>query len=739
MSIIGQLLDRRYRIVQILGSGAFGQTYLAADTRRPGHPQCVVKQLRPPNNNPNILKTALRLFEKEAEILEKLGQHDQIPRLLAYFKESDNFYLVEEFIEGHSLGKELISGSPWSESQAIALLEDILEILVFVHEQGVIHRDINPSNLIRRKSDGKLVLVDFGSVKEVSNQFANGNGQAVRTIATGTPTYMPIEQFQGNPQFSSDIYATGIIGIQALTGLVAADLPKLQHPHLAKAGEITWHDRSKVSSGLSEIIDCMTHHYYGQRYQSALEVVDALRELTGRSDFRYTSPQKSRRSPPPLTAWRDAVESMRSWAENKTFRLAGAGLLGFLVMLGLIQVISRPSSEKAEVALNQGREKLQAGEAETALKSLNRAIKLDPNNAEAFQQRGNAHYDLGQHNQAIADYTQAIQLNPNSVDAYLNRGLARQDTKDMLGAIADYTQAIQLQPQDADAYYQRGLAHRAQGQYPAAIQDHTEALRIQPQDGLNYQARGTARIQAGELQQGMADYTEAIRLDPENSAAYYDRGRARFHLGDYQGALTDYNRVIDLDPNNGEAYGNRCSTQINLFQHQGAIADCTKAIELAPNAVAYNNRCVAYLNSNQPDNAVADCTQAIALAAHDEKAYGNRGLAYSKLEKYDEAVADYARAIELNPNDAEAYSNRAGAYMELQDYDQAINDYVQAIRLKPNYPAAYFGRGTVRVKLGDKAGAISDFQKAGELYLEQGLTGGYKDAQYQIEQLKRTP
>ena len=159
MKIIGQLLDGRYRVVQVLSSGAFGQTYLAADTRRPGHPQCVVKLLRAPGNSFQIVNTAHRLFRQEAEILEKLGRHDQIPLLLAYFEENNHFYLVEEFIPGTPLNKEIIPGQPWQEKHVIKLLLEILEILKFVHGHEVIHRDVNPSNLIRRQPDGKLVLI----------------------------------------------------------------------------------------------------------------------------------------------------------------------------------------------------------------------------------------------------------------------------------------------------------------------------------------------------------------------------------------------------------------------------------------------------------------------------------------------------------------------------------------------------------------------------------------------------
>jgi len=724
MQMIGQLLDRRYRIVQILSSGAFGQTYLAADTRRPGHPQCVVKQLRPPNNNSKILKTALRLFEKEAEILEKLGRHDQIPLLLAYFKENNHFYLVEEYIEGHSLSKELVPGTPWPEERVIKLLEQILEIMLFVHEQGVIHRDVNPSNIIRRRSDKKLVLIDFGSVKEVSHQFLNGNNQSMRTIATGTPSYMPIEQFQGNPQYNSDLYAVGMIAIQAITGLEASDLPKLQDPNLSNPDDITWRNRARVSAGLAKIIDKMVHHYHGKRYLACNDVISDLRKITGRSDFTYIPNSASLNPDKRITNW------------GKIVGLTATGLVGLLVVFGLIKAFNRPDPVKAKVAFSQGVEKLEKGNPQAAVRTLTQAINYNPDNPEAYHQRGNAYYDLEQYQNAIEDYTQAIQLNPNYTNAYFNRGLARYDAQDLSGAIADYSKVIELEPSDVDAYYKRGLAHYSLENYQKAIEDYSEVIRIQSDHPLAYRSRGIARVNSGDLQSGLADYTEAIRLDSKNFLAYYDRGRTRFHLGDYQGALADYDRVIELQPDNSSVYGNRCSTQINLSKHQAAIDDCTKAIQLEPNAVAYNNRCVAYLNISELENALADCTKAIELTPTDHKAYSNRGMVQVAQQDFQAAIADYTKAIELNPNDAQSYSNRAVAYYELQDYNQAIADYVQAIRLKPDYPNAFYGRGIVRVALGDKSGAINDFRTAGQLYLEQGLTGGYRDAQYQIQQLK---
>ncbi|AFY35575.1 serine/threonine protein kinase [Calothrix sp. PCC 7507] len=272
--MIGKLLDHRYQIIRVLATGGFGQTYIAEDTRRPGNPTCVVKHLKPASSDPRVFETAKRLFHSEAETLEHLGNHSQIPRLLAYFDENQEFYLVQEFIEGQTLGEELSPGKRWSENQVIQLLQEVLSILEFVHGQGVIHRDIKPDNIIRRTADNKLVLVDFGAVKQLRNPMVTVSGQPTATVVIGTPGYMPTEQGQGKPRPNSDIYSLGIIAIQALTGVAAAQLQEDQD-----TGEIIWQHLVSVNSRLAAVLTKMVRYHFKDRYQSAAEALQASTEV----------------------------------------------------------------------------------------------------------------------------------------------------------------------------------------------------------------------------------------------------------------------------------------------------------------------------------------------------------------------------------------------------------------------------------------------------------------------------
>ena len=272
-AILGKTLAGRYTIRKVLGSGGFGETYIAEDTQRPGNPDCVVKQLRPNTSNLKLFKLARRLFQKEAETLEKLGKHEQIPQLLAYFEEDQEFYLIQEFIPGDPLSSELSFGRQVPESSVVAILQELLAILEFVHSHHVIHRDIKPNNIIRRRSDHKLVLIDFGAVKEVS-QLTDTEGQTSMTVGIGTQGYMPNEQCAGNPQFNSDLYAVGMIGIQALTGLSPNQITPDQN-----TGELAWSHRSQVSHTLASVINKMVRADFRTRYQSATEALQALQNL----------------------------------------------------------------------------------------------------------------------------------------------------------------------------------------------------------------------------------------------------------------------------------------------------------------------------------------------------------------------------------------------------------------------------------------------------------------------------
>ncbi|MEH2434318.1 MAG: serine/threonine-protein kinase [Nostoc sp.] len=277
--IIGKLLQGRYQIIQSLGAGVFGQTYIAVDVDYPENSKCVVKQIKVSSSESGYLEMLRLLFQAETETLKLLGSHQQIPEFIACFEEDERFYLVQEWIEGHALAAELPIdqqwGCLWSEMEVVEFLIDVLGILEFVHSQGIIHCDIKPENLIRRNSDAQrqLVLIDFGSIQSID--FGIGAELPIYRIPVTSLGYIPPEQFIGETQPNSDIYALGMVAIQALTGLEPLKLKADPYTN-----EIVWRsENTPVNDYLAAVISQMIRYNYQDRFQSASEVLRVLKQI----------------------------------------------------------------------------------------------------------------------------------------------------------------------------------------------------------------------------------------------------------------------------------------------------------------------------------------------------------------------------------------------------------------------------------------------------------------------------
>ena len=261
------LLAERYRATKQIGQGGFGRTFLALDEYKPSVRRCVIKQFFPLAQGTNNVEKASELFKVEAAQLDELGHsHPQIPELLAYFTQDNQQYLVQEFIDGQNLAEEIKQKGAFNEDKIIALLNNLLPVLQFVHDKHVIHRDIKPENIIRR-SDGELVLVDFGAAKTLKPTALSVTGTVI-----GTAGYTSPEQAIGKANFASDIYSLGVTCLNLLTQIPPFELFDVTE------GEWVWRNylSTPVSNSLGQVLDKMVEGVVKRRYQSASEVLQAL-------------------------------------------------------------------------------------------------------------------------------------------------------------------------------------------------------------------------------------------------------------------------------------------------------------------------------------------------------------------------------------------------------------------------------------------------------------------------------
>ncbi|OCQ90436.1 serine/threonine protein kinase [Nostoc sp. MBR 210] len=273
-----RLLRGHYRVIKVLSDeGGFGRTYLAEDVDKLNE-WCVVKQFAPKVQEAAAIKKAISLFQEEAKRLQHLGEHPQIPALLAYFEQDNYLFLVQQFIDGQNLLQELRQGITYNETQVMRFLLDLLPVLKFIHDRGVIHRDIKPQNIIRRRSDGKLILIDFGASKQLTATVHTKLGTTI-----GSHGYTPIEQMQDGQAYpASDLYSLGVTCFHLLTGNAPSKLWMQQGYSWVKS----WRrylpnantTRITISSKLGKVLDKLLTTDIKQRYQAADQVLEDLKK-----------------------------------------------------------------------------------------------------------------------------------------------------------------------------------------------------------------------------------------------------------------------------------------------------------------------------------------------------------------------------------------------------------------------------------------------------------------------------
>lgn len=592
-------LGGRYRIIKKLESGGFGQTFLAQDLHLPDHPTCVIKQLKP-QNDATSLKMARRLFDTEAQTLYKLGNHPQIPRLLAHFEDQQEFYLAQEYIEGEPLSESLLTHHPWSQERVISLLEDILGVLSLVHQQDVIHRDLKPQNLLVRYNDQHIVLIDFGAVKQVDAHFLNQQTEKANvTIAIGTQGYMPNEQLAGHPRFSSDVYAVGIIAIQALTGVPPQQLQQNFH-----TGELEWRDPNlAVDDAFATVLDQMVHFDFRDRYPSATEALTALQQLpsplqegnhwyipTNNSPIppsannqstiaqaEETADQTRSASPSHQQETVEAVPSPQSPGMtgivsylpqiSKQTGFAIGGLLGFGGLLLVLKTCSfSPSTSPV------------------ANSPSSPETKTPTQPASNDNSTPNSHAPFSEPNQGSNSTSEKPAI-PTPKEL-VNQGHQLRNNDQYQQALPVYNQAIERNPKLAEAHWGRCYSLNKLQQFQEAIEACDRAIALAPNDPRPLSSQGYALQQQQRFQDALNAFNQALEADPNYVEAINNRGTLFLELDRPQAALEAFNRALDLQPDLAQAWNNRGAALWHLKRFEDAIASVERALELKPDYAA---------------------------------------------------------------------------------------------------------------------------------------------------------
>jgi serine/threonine protein kinase/Tfp pilus assembly protein PilF len=749
-----ELINGRYRILYPLQEGGFGKTFLVEDTQLPSQRRCVLKMLKPVQDNPEFYRLIQDRFQREAAIQETLGEAClQIPRLHAHFSERDHFYLVEEWIDGDTLSAKVAEVGRFSEARVLEILSQLLPIIDIVHRHRIIHRDIKPDNIILRRRDGMPILIDFGAVKESMAAVVDSQATSGRSIVVGTASYMAPEQSVGRPLYASDLYSLGLTAIYLLTGKSPAELN--HDPH---TGKVEWRSLvSRVSAGLAQVIDTATQMHPQDRFSSAPEMLQALQSLRiealpedvpttlSQTPLAGNVPTRPLATPltPPLTSQTQPPQTSNILDPIPTPLTPQVQQPSIPQAAPLDPAQGQPSTGAIpETVVSQ--QKAYSVETQVAnplaAASSSDSDRSDPPQSKVWLKPAliggglliglllvGSHYLFRTESQPFSNPSA---LSASRADNFLLQANAKYMTGDLKGAVDNYSQVLRLSPNSTEAYFGRGDARGDLGDLQSGLEDLNQAIRINPKQVKSYGARALIRQKLGDRKGAKADYQTALKLNinPEDYRDYICRGIAQHYgLGDYKNAIANYNQAISLAPKYASTYTNRGNARFALGDRKGAIADYGQAIDLAPkNTFAYTNRGNARFASGDKKGALADYGQSISLDPKNAVVYSARGDVQFALGDKKGALADFEQAIRLDPKLALAYNGRGVIRHEWRNKKGAIADYDQAIRLDPKFAMVYFNRGFSHSALGDKKEAIADYRKAAALFKAQGDEKNYQ-------------
>ncbi|WP_235595943.1 protein kinase domain-containing protein [Mastigocoleus testarum] len=457
-------------------------------------------------------------------------------------------YIVLEWIDGDELARELTSGETKDEEQVISLLIEILEILDFVHQHKIIHRDIKPSNIIRRKKDNKLVLIDFGAAKLIGTQTSTPKS----TVMIGTPGYIPPEQEQGNPDFSSDIYAVGIIGIQALTGLNPKELEKDEN-----TGDIIWRNKAQVSPGLAQILDIMVCCNFNQRYSSAKVALQALKKLQQATGLTLVvSPGNKQKviSSGDRRLYTPSSEYTPS-SDNRNENI----FIGLFIIVSLL-VGALITGEIYKLAQR--------------IHFHERAVSL--------YEQGNVHHASNRKDKAIANYKEAIKFKPDFFDARNAMAKIFDEQNNNQAALEIYDKVLEKDQNNQDAWKGRAKILRKQGRYHDSTISLTQALKVAENQPDIWNAIGENFSSLNSDSQALPYYKRATELDKNFGLAWFNKGKTLRNLHSYEDAVKALKKATDLKPGNATAWYYLGDSLHQQKKYRQAIRAFEQAIKIKP-------------------------------------------------------------------------------------------------------------------------------------------------------------
>jgi len=717
------LLHHRYKILRDLAEGSFGKTFLAEDIQMPTRQRCVIKQLKPINDDrPEVVQLIQERFAREAAVIEAVGQgHRQIPDLLAYFQVEERFYLVQEWVEGTPLS-ELVT-APWPEEKVRSLLISALDALAHVHAQNVIHRDLKPDNIILRQADQLPCLIDFGAVKELMNTVVVPSESQASSVVIGTLGFMAPEQAVGRPVFSSDLYSLGMTAIYLLT----ARSP-LAIPTDSMNGRLLWNQFAQnVSPRLAGILTRAIHPYPPTRFASATDMMAVLTEEPeqNRQNAVPVDPPSSPTLVPSIAATEVSLpeKSRPKRARSATVLGSSATQIGSsTTQLG--SSATQITAKTPSAPTNKYYAAPQPATAATAAaNSPQRTAIASPSASSApIASAANPYYSLGstkhREKENTAFFLKAggavvVALAVCAVSLFgfnaLSSGSANAEIdasspEKLIRTISQLEETVDARSDNTEAQVKLIEAYIYRGEYTAAIAFADALIQSQSassETGSDITAetivealywKGSAQVTQGDYQSAIATLTQVVEQDGDNALAFNLLGRAYQEIGQYDNALARFQAAATADPDYSVAYMNQASLKETQGDYEATEALLEEALAVLDDneRISFHRvRANFYTELGDSDLAEADWETVVALSPQNAVDYVSTGFSQGMLGNAEAAMDSFEQALSINPNSTDAYITRSLIHFQQGDIDLATADVDSTLSINPKSVAAY--------------------------------------------------
>ncbi len=640
----------RYEITGELGRGGMGIVYDAVDPLIDRNVAVKVINLQTPNDPKQAEFLRQQLF-REARAVGKLS-HPGIVVIFDVGEEGDQAFIAMERVEGQTLQQRLASGPKLSREDALIILRQTAQALDYAHENGSVHRDIKPGNLMICAGT-KVKVADFGIAKINSPQQTHAT-----TMLMGTPNYMSPEQFDKQPlDGRSDQFSLGVVAFRLLTGRVpfeADSFVSLMQQIVAAPRPSASTVNPELPRNVDEVLQRALSKLRDERFASCSDFVAALDQAF--QDLRPASRNTLVTTPLPATAIPEQPAAVPGRSEFTVRRVSiAAGVLTLVVAAGFAYRLSMSHRSSGPPAI--------AVTATGPSGTTSATISVTPSKTRSNTPSGPASGPPSGKVEAVTKGRPTSQPQPAAAIPDVQAGA--KSNSGQSGGVPDSGKGV--------------VANVPGGVTGGALPPPVDRSSGAPAKLKEQLAEGKRLYDSGQCQDAASWFEKIVRAEPENAFAQNALGLAYVCLKMNKPAAERFQMAIQMKPDYAAAYLNRGQLYLGSAQYELAIQDLTWGIE------------------REPENATF---------------YWRRGRAFFATRSYEDAQNDFERAIKLDPSEPHGYHGRGKVLHQLGQYREALSAYDQAIARKQDYATAYTDRAATRDRLGDRVGAAADREAA---------------------------